>query len=93
MWWMKSMSMWRIQVATSYGESHRQRPWTVSTLAGTGTAGSADTAATVGNTAAVAAQFNLPSGVAVDSSGNLYVADTGNHRIRKIELSSPGGGW
>ena len=31
------------------------------------------------------AQFNFPSGVAVDSSGNLYVADTGNNRIRKIE--------
>ena len=32
-----------------------------------------------------AAQFNFPSGVAVDSSGNLYVADANNHRIRKIE--------
>ncbi|MEO6246293.1 MAG: immunoglobulin domain-containing protein [Opitutaceae bacterium] len=31
-----------------------------------------------------AARFLLPFGVAVDSSDNLYVADSGNHTIRKI---------
>jgi sugar lactone lactonase YvrE len=31
-----------------------------------------------------AARFNAPCGVAVDDNGNVYVADTGNHIIRKI---------
>ncbi len=50
----------------------------VSTLAGTpGSSGSSDGA---GN----AARFNSPAGVAVDGSGNVYVADHDNHTIRKI---------
>ena len=50
----------------------------MSTLAGTaGAAGSTD------GTAA-AARFNLPSGLAVDSAGNVYVSDQGNHTIRRI---------
>ena len=38
-----------------------------------------------GNGAAAVAQFDEPTSVTVDSSGILYVADTGNDRIRKIE--------
>jgi streptogramin lyase len=30
-------------------------------------------------------QFNAPTGIAVDSAGNVYVADTANHRIQKFD--------
>ena len=32
----------------------------------------------------VSSQFSFPNGIAVDSEDNIYVADVGNHRIRKI---------
>jgi sugar lactone lactonase YvrE len=35
--------------------------------------------------AAVRAALSLPQGISVDSSGNLYLADTENHRIRRID--------
>jgi len=34
--------------------------------------------------AATAARFDTPTGVSVDSSGNVYIADTGNQRIRQL---------
>jgi serine/threonine-protein kinase len=53
----------------------------VTTLAGPGIGGSSAGAG-------LASSFNNPVGVAVDSSGNVYVADSGNNVIRKI---SPAG--
>src|SRR6266540_2947950 len=50
----------------------------VTTLAGlAGSYGSADGTGS-------AARFRGPSGVAVDSAGNVYVADTGSHTIRQV---------
>ena len=37
---------------------------------------------------ATQAQLSSPSGVAVDGAGNLYISDTGNHRIRKVDAST-----
>jgi len=36
---------------------------------------------------ATSASFHVPSGVAVDASGNLYIADSDNNRIRKVSAS------
>src|SRR6185312_7534851 len=33
---------------------------------------------------AVSAQLRLPTALAIDTGGNLYIADTGNHRVRRI---------
>jgi hypothetical protein len=53
-----------------------------STLAGS-TAASAGTSGTTDG-AGTNARFNGPSGITVDSTGTVYVADQGNSRIRKI---------
>ncbi len=62
--------------------NHRIRRVTngvITTVAGTGIAGSAGDGA-----AAASAQLNVPVGLSVDVNGALYIADSGNHRIRKL---------
>ena len=51
----------------------------ISTIAGTGVAGFAGD-----NAAATSAQLASPQGIAVDAAGAVYIADTANHRVRKI---------
>jgi sugar lactone lactonase YvrE len=55
----------------------------VSTLAGGGSAGG--TASGHADGIGTAATFNSPGGVAVDASGNLYIADSSNNLIRKMQ--------
>ena len=52
----------------------------ITTFAGTGTAGSSGDGAP-----AAQAQLNTPQGLAVDSLGNVYIADTLNHRVRRVD--------
>jgi hypothetical protein len=55
---------------------------TIETLAGTGQAGDWGDGGP-----ATEAGLYLPSGLAADLSGNVYIADSGNHRVRRIDVT------
>jgi len=54
----------------------------INTVAGNGTAGYVD------NVLATNAELNLPLGVAVDSSGNYFIADTNNCLVRRVDATT-----
>jgi hypothetical protein len=72
----------RVLVADAYNDRIRAvgPDGTVTTLAGGGVTGAIDGAA-------VDAQFNTPCGVAVDATGAVLVADTGNSLVRLVSPS------
>ncbi len=72
-------SLGNIYVADDYNNRIRKisPSGVVSIIAGSGTAAFADGTGTN-------ASFNQPHGISLDSLGNIYVADLGNNRIRKI---------
>ena len=55
----------------------------ISTVAGTGRAGFGGDGGQ-----AVEAAFNQPHSIALDDEGGLYIADIGNHRIRRVDLET-----
>ena len=57
---------------------------TITTVAGNGTSGYSG-----GGGAATSAELAVPMGVAVDSAGNLYIADKSNNRSRQGSASKP----
>src|ERR1043165_3897875 len=61
-----------VAASAAFGQTY-----TITTLAGDGTAG-------LGDTSTPPVRFNFPAGVTVDTSGNVYVADSNNSRVRKI---------
>ncbi len=60
----------------------------ITTVAGTGTQGHSGDGYSDGGQA-TRARLNFPLGVALDTAGNLYFADSGTHRIRKVNTD----GW
>jgi sugar lactone lactonase YvrE len=69
-----------VYVADTYNDRIRRigRDGTVTTVAGSGTPGSQDGPG-------VSAGFDTPSAIVVDKDGTLFVADTGNDAIRRID--------
>ncbi len=58
----------------------------VTTIAGAGTAG-------YQNGPAAEAKFNYPRGICLDDTGNIYIGDSWNHRIRKISTDGMVSDW
>jgi uncharacterized protein (TIGR03437 family) len=75
LFWSGILAMGSAQVAIS-------QTYTITTAAGNGT---------IGNTGdggpGPGAALSAPTGVTVDGAGNLYIADTGNYRVRKVSTN------
>ena len=78
-WSLPGVLLWLgLLPLSALGQANYTTPYTFTTLAGgAGSSGSSDGTGS-------AARFYYPVGEAVDSSGNIYVADTQNHTIRKV---------
>ena len=60
----------------------------ISTVAGNGAIGNSNLNQVGDGGLATAANLNLPQGITLDGSGNLYIADTNNHRIREVSAAT-----
>ena len=72
-------------------ENHRIRKVTpggiISTIAGSGPTGTNNGDFSGDDGPAAVARLNLPQGLGIDRAGNLFVSDTGNYRVRKIDIA------
>ena len=67
-------------IGSVFAASALSQQYTINTIAGS--AGNAGFAGDSGS--AIGSQLNYPTGIAVDKSGNLYIADGLNNRVRKV---------
>ena len=75
-----------VYIADSYNQRVRRvsTDGTITTFAGAGGTGANAGGFSGDGALAVSARLNVPSGVAVDSSGSVYIADMLNNRIRRV---------
>ncbi len=76
-------SMYFVEMLNAVVRKVDMRSGIISTVAGTGGRGFSGDGGP-----ALRASFNRPHSIALDGKGGLYVADIGNHRIRRVDLSS-----
>jgi len=69
-----------VRLTPSQKHTQVESVWSISVIAGTGTCGYSGDGGP-----AKSAQLNDPNGIVFDAQGNLYFADSGNHRIRRID--------
>src|SRR5207237_7992426 len=76
----------RIHYADTSTHPRSQTPATSGTM--TSVAGTSAQSSSGDNDHATSAAIDSPTGLALDASNNLYLADTHNHRIRRIEAAT-----
>jgi len=81
-WRAACLSAFVLALLPALGLAQVAPTYTIATAVGNGTAGFLGDGG-----AATSAELNYPTGIAFDSSGNLYIADHVNHRIRKVDTS------
>ncbi|MBT3601856.1 MAG: hypothetical protein HN521_02210, partial [Candidatus Latescibacteria bacterium] len=81
---MRNLSIYLVVVLASVllpFRAQAQEPGTIVTIAGGGTEEGENIPATdVG--------LDLPLGISLDAQGNIFIADTENHRIRRVDITT-----